>query len=164
MANVTHASLTGANLHEPKGVATATSGQVYVADGAGSGDWDIPYVAAADVNNLNLITLTRTFNDISTAGSQWVVCPIAGAVTKIWSVIDNAITTANCTLSFEINGTAITSGNITITQAGSNAGDVDSSTPSANNVLTAGQPIEIISDGASDTTCNATITFVIDVS
>lgn len=39
MANVSHANLTGANLHEPKGVASATSGQVYVADGATSGTW-----------------------------------------------------------------------------------------------------------------------------
>jgi hypothetical protein len=34
-----HASLTGADLHEPKGVASATSGQVYVSDGSGSGAW-----------------------------------------------------------------------------------------------------------------------------
>lgn len=39
MANVAHASLTGTNLHEPKGVATATSGQAYIANGAGSGVW-----------------------------------------------------------------------------------------------------------------------------
>lgn len=39
MANVQHANLTDPNLHEPKGVAAATEGQVYVADGAGSGDW-----------------------------------------------------------------------------------------------------------------------------
>jgi hypothetical protein len=37
MANVAHSSLTGSNLHEPKGVAAATSGKVYVTDGAGSG-------------------------------------------------------------------------------------------------------------------------------
>lgn len=34
-----HKDLTGADLHEPKGVASASSGQVYVADGAGSGSW-----------------------------------------------------------------------------------------------------------------------------
>lgn len=34
-----HKDLTGADLHEPKGVATADSGQVYVADGSGSGSW-----------------------------------------------------------------------------------------------------------------------------
>jgi hypothetical protein len=39
MANVAHASLTGAQLHEPKGAASAALGTVYVADGAGSGSW-----------------------------------------------------------------------------------------------------------------------------
>lgn len=39
MANVTHASLTGAELHEPKGVESANLGDVYVANGSGSGSW-----------------------------------------------------------------------------------------------------------------------------
>ncbi len=34
-----HKDLTGADLHEPKGADTATSGKVYVSDGAGSGVW-----------------------------------------------------------------------------------------------------------------------------
>lgn len=34
-----HKDLTGANLHEPKDVATANVDEVYVADGAGSGAW-----------------------------------------------------------------------------------------------------------------------------
>lgn len=34
-----HKNLTGADLHEPKGADTATSGKVYVSDGAGSGVW-----------------------------------------------------------------------------------------------------------------------------
>ena len=39
MATVLHSSLTGADAHEPKGADTATEGQVYIADGAGSGTW-----------------------------------------------------------------------------------------------------------------------------
>lgn len=39
MANVEHAAITDPNIHEPKGIATAEDGQVYVADGAGSGEW-----------------------------------------------------------------------------------------------------------------------------
>lgn len=39
MATVEHSALTTGELHEPKGAATATSGEVYVADGLGSGDW-----------------------------------------------------------------------------------------------------------------------------
>lgn len=39
MANVNHSTLTDPYLHEPKGIAAAPAGQVYIADGAGSGDW-----------------------------------------------------------------------------------------------------------------------------
>lgn len=40
---VEHSTLTTTNLHEPKGVASATAGQVYVADGAGSGSHKLIY-------------------------------------------------------------------------------------------------------------------------
>lgn len=39
MANVNHSTLTDPYLHEPKDISSAGAGQVYVADGAGSGDW-----------------------------------------------------------------------------------------------------------------------------
>ncbi len=39
MATVAHSTLTGAELHEPKGAAAANDGEVYVADGAASGAW-----------------------------------------------------------------------------------------------------------------------------
>lgn len=39
MANVNHSSLSDPYLHEPKGISTALPGQIYVADGAGTGNW-----------------------------------------------------------------------------------------------------------------------------
>jgi len=39
MATVAHSTLTGAELHEPKGVASAGANQVYTANGSGSGTW-----------------------------------------------------------------------------------------------------------------------------
>lgn len=39
MANINHSSISDPYIHEPKGITTATAGSVYVADGAGSGDW-----------------------------------------------------------------------------------------------------------------------------
>lgn len=47
-----HASLTGANLHEPKGAATANAGDVYVSNGSGSGTWQ----AGTAVSTGNLLT------------------------------------------------------------------------------------------------------------
>jgi hypothetical protein len=42
VANVQHSALTDPDIHEPKGAASATVGQVYVANGAGSGNWSLP--------------------------------------------------------------------------------------------------------------------------
>lgn len=44
-----HSTLTGAALHEPKGVAVASANQVYVADGSGSGVWTTLNYAPAPV-------------------------------------------------------------------------------------------------------------------
>ena len=109
------------------------------------------------------VYLTGVITDISTAASHFVVSPVAGTITKIYSTIDNAITVANAALSFELAGTAVTGGGITIATASSAAGDVDSATPSAANTVTAGQAIEMITDGGSTTACRATITFEITI-
>lgn len=41
MADVEHVDIADPNIHEPKGVASAVAQAVYVADGAGSGDWKL---------------------------------------------------------------------------------------------------------------------------
>ncbi len=42
MAQVAHKLIPDVDLHEPKGVVSATAGQVYVSDGLGSGVWQTP--------------------------------------------------------------------------------------------------------------------------
>ena len=56
MATVVHSTLTGTDLHEPKGVASASANQVYRANGSGSGTW-------GKVGQLNLdgVSSTTTF-------------------------------------------------------------------------------------------------------
>jgi hypothetical protein len=39
MATINHKDIPDGERHEPKGVSTATAGQVYVASGSGSGTW-----------------------------------------------------------------------------------------------------------------------------
>ncbi len=104
------------------------------------------------------IYLTVTMADVSTAESSWVVAPVACTFTNLWSVIDAAITSADAEITTEIAGTAVTGGAITIANSGSAAGTVDSTTPSALNTLTAGQALEIITNGGSSTTSIATFT------
>lgn len=45
---IEHKNIAEANLHEPKGVSVASVGQVYVADGAGTGNWVKPEPKGAD--------------------------------------------------------------------------------------------------------------------
>jgi hypothetical protein len=168
MANVQHSTLTGADLHEPKGVGSASTNTVYVANGSGSGTWQkiaANQINTTSINNLNKIVITTTFDDISTAHSHWVTAPIAGNIEKIYSVLHQSIATGDTTLTFKIGGVNVTNGVITITQSGSAAGDIDSATPTGANTVTAGQAIEIASDGGTNTS-NAivTLTIVLDVS
>jgi len=86
------------------------------------------------------------------------VSPIAGYVTKIWSVLFNGITVANAVVTSKIGGNAITNGGFTVTQAGSAAGDVDVATPTAAGTVAAGGAIEFATDGASTTTAPLMIT------
>jgi len=113
------------------------------------------------MRTLNDYFLTAKITDISTAGSTFVAVPDGGRIVKIISTIKNAITTADAALSFEIGGTAVTNGGITITQSGSAAGDVDTASPTAANRVEEDGTIEMISDGGSSTACECVITFVI---
>jgi len=113
------------------------------------------------MRTLNDYFLTSKITDISTAGSTFVPVPDDGRIIKIFTSIKNAITTANAALSFEIGGTAVTGGGITVTQSGSAAGDVDTAEPTAANSVNEGQAIEMITDGGSSTACECVVTFVI---
>ena len=113
------------------------------------------------MRTLNDYFLTAKITTISTAGSTFVPVPDGGTIIKILTSIKNAITTADAALSFEIGGTAVTGGGITVTQSGSAAGDVDTAEPTAANRVEEDGTIEIITDGASDTASECVVTFVI---
>ena len=121
-------------------------------------------VETGNGQSLKKVYLTTSIEDISTAGQIYVVSPVAGTITKIYSVINGAIATANSILTPKIAGTAITGGAITVAFSGSAAGDVDSSTPTAANAITAGAAIEIETDGASSNTVEVVLTIEITLS
>ena len=113
------------------------------------------------MRTLNDYFLTSTIADISTASSTFVPVPDGGKVIKIITALQGAIGTANAAITFEIGGTAITGGAITVTQSGSAAGDVDTATPTAANEVAEDGTIEMITDGASSNTIKLNVTFVI---
>jgi hypothetical protein len=74
----------------------------------------------------------------------------AGTVKKITSVLKNAITVADATITAKNSG-GTSMGTLTITQSGSAAGDIDTLSPSSNNTFTADDFITIETDGGSTT-------------
>lgn len=90
-----------------------------------------------------------------------VVSPVAGTIAKIYSTINGALTTGNATLTGKIGAVAITDGAITVTQAGSAAGDVDVVTPSAARTVAVGDVISITVGGTNDAAKLADVTILI---
>ena len=100
--------------------------------------------------------------DLVSANAQVarIVSPVAGTIDKIYSVINGALGTGDATLTGKIGASAITSGVITITQAGSAAGDIDVATPSGANTVAVGDIISVTVGGTQATaarTANVTI-------
>lgn len=96
------------------------------------------------------------------SGTYWTVSPVAGRVTKVWSVTEGALTVGNATLTAKINGTGMTTGVITVTQAGSAAGDVDSAEPSALNAVAIGDRLAVTVGGTNETASAANVLFEIE--
>ncbi len=151
MANVNHSSLTDPLIHEPKGVASASVGKVYVANGSGSGTWTAKETLVGE-------TLTGYIDNISAASTVYLPIPFAGTISKVVTVLEAAISSGNATLTVK-NSAAASMGTIIVAHSGSAAGDVNTLTPSSNNTVTADSFITIASDGAS--TNSATLRFVV---
>lgn len=148
---VAHSALTGANLHEPKGAAAASTGQVYVADGAASGAWQkvgTSELDTAEIFNINEVYLTAVIDDVSTAATVYIPIPTNCTLNKVISVLGGAITVADAIVTVSNHaGTSI--GTITVAYTSSAAGDVDTLTASTNNTFTEEQRLRIATDGGS---------------
>lgn len=97
---------------------------------------------SASAAELDETILNLDIADGSADADYFLVSPHAGAISKIYSVIDGAVGTADITITASIGATTVTGGVVTIA-SGSAAGDVDVATPSAANVVTAGQAIKL---------------------
>lgn len=105
MADVSHALLTGSELHEPKGIETASLGEVYVADGSGSGSW----------NNIGASSFTGMIADFAWPVVQegWLECDGSDVNTTTYAALYAAMT-------IQMTGTRV-SGNNVITSLSSTA-------------------------------------------
>ena len=142
---VEHVDIVDGERHEPKGASTALTGQSYVSDGAQSGNWSYP---------IHYMTVKQgNIND-----DAWFVSPVAGTLEVIRSVIGAAVATSDVVMTTNINGTPVTGGILTITQAASAAGDTDVATPSAANTVAVGDYIHLSNAGGATGGANTSIT------
>lgn len=101
----------------------------------------------ATAAELNEYAIFLDIADGSADATYQLVAPHAGTISKIYSVIDAAVSTADITITANIGVTAVTNGVVTIATAASAAGDIDSATPTAANVITAGAAINLVVAG-----------------
>lgn len=145
-----HKNLAEANLHENKGVSTATDDTVATAD-SGATVWQKITTANLDTSSLlntNKYVFTCLIDDVSTAASVYVVFPFACTVTKVTTVLGASLSGADSTVTCS-NHSGGSMGTITVAYSGSAAKDVDSLSPSANNTFTSGQVMTVATDGGS---------------
>jgi len=100
--------------------------------------------SAAELNEYNLFL---DIADGSAEATYYLIAPHAGTISKLQTVIDDVVSTANITVTGKIGSTAITNGVVTIATAASAAGDLDTATPTAENVITAGAAMNFVVTG-----------------
>lgn len=130
IANVAHSTLTGSNLHEPKGISTAAAGTVYISNGAGTGSWTAsesiatgmiadfttPVVPTGWLELDGSAVSTTTYSALYTA----MTIQQSGARGSGSAIITGLSSTTNMRPGYFVFGTGITSGTTILT--------VDSST------------------------------------
>lgn len=96
-----HSTMTDPELHEPKGVAAASDGQIYIADGSSSGDWR--YLPRGSFNYSDV----GTGDTITTPTSYTLVAPTTAAMDSLRQVTQNdsgrLTYTGSTTLDFKIS-------------------------------------------------------------
>lgn len=96
MADTQHSSLTGADLHEPKGVDAASVDTVYFADGSGSGSWvPVPdysgWASFTDTGTAQVISASTSLGTLVTNDKNTSVetyDPVDG-ITSLWDSTSN---------------------------------------------------------------------------
>ena len=81
MAKIQHADLPDQYLHEPKGASTAGTGSVYVADGLGSGGFQLLPVSSLDFDATSFAHITPTTipDPLTVSGAGFLRIPEASS-------------------------------------------------------------------------------------
>lgn len=157
MANVQHAALTGADLHEPKGAATATIGTVYVSNGSGSGSWSsiegTAIKSTGEVSGAVLMADGLNASDwvvveypmlisaaVGTSAYTFFGCsPFNGTIERVYAVCDSNLT-AGTGVVFSISGTPVTGLTFDLNTT---AGSAATATATSLNSVSAGTVVKV---------------------
>jgi hypothetical protein len=118
-----------------------------------------------DANGANVVqdVLAVGIADMSADASYFVTAPHAGAISRIYAVVDGAISTADLVVTAKIGGAAVTNGAVTLPTVGSGAGARALATPTAANTVAAGDIIELaVTGGGSGGSPRGRVTLLID--
>jgi hypothetical protein len=107
------------------------------------------------------ITLAIADLKAADAAVYRVASPVAGRITKLSTDLAAALVTADATLTGKIGAAAITNGVVTLVQAASAAGQVNSAAPTAANAVDVGSDINFTVGGGATTVVAATLTIEI---
>jgi hypothetical protein len=161
-----HKDLTGTDLHEPKGQATAAINTLYVANGAGSGTHQKIALASLDltsVQNPNTYRLTGRIDDVSAPSFILIPIPATSVFVSARLVLGGAITVADAVVTLTRNDGASFGSTVTITQAASAEGTGFNFTATTNTTITGPGYIKIATDGASTTTFPLFVTVTLTI-
>lgn len=175
----TVAKTSGSATRSVAGVILGIDGDLNVMVGIGNWAVQLGLLSANNLSDVGSAATARaniganrghfTFEKISSKGSdaevaRWVAGS-SGTVTKLYTVLNAALATADATVQLKINGSNVgstTTGLATVTQSGSAAADVDVATPLTTNLaFVAGDVISVTVGGGSTATAtlNATVEY-----
>ena len=145
-----HVVITDPNIHEPKGISTANAGEVYVANGAGSGTYSPRFY-----------TLTGHITDISTAQTVYVAVPYSGNVVKLVAVNGTTLTGGSAATVTLKDNAGNTMGSVAFSNS-SPAGDVQDDDTLSNADVIDNDFVTVETDGTTTGTSQLTFTIVIE--
>ena len=116
MADLQHSTLTSSQVHEPKHITSASTGdagKVITPSGTSAGTSELRNLLESEISSKKSF-IYLTLSDISTASSVYTVAPFNGTITKIYSTLQGAIATADSTVTTYIAGVFYTTNCLTV--------------------------------------------------
>lgn len=148
-----HRNIPDPERHEPKGISTASAGQVYRSNGAASGAWKD-----------DLLIISGTIADVSEASSIIIPIPVDCTIVSFKAVLSGPITAANANITVTRGGGA-TVASFIIPYSGSAEGTTVNATPSGNTAFLADTHnyLKIATDGGSTDEASLSVTIKVKV-